>query len=508
MSLARVYSGLVSGVQGEIVTVEVHIDEGLPGTQIVGLPDQAVTESRERIKPAIKESGFNYPPKKITVNLSPADKAKEGSTYDLPIAIGILSATGQLEIPGPELEEWLLAGEIALDGQLRGIPGVLPVGLKGKQEDFRNFVIPKRNAFEARPTGLTPAPAGSLREAVGILEGRVTPSMPQDEKRNPESVSVPDFSDVKGQPMAKRGLELAAAGGHNVLMIGPPGTGKSMLAQRIPGILPSLTREQALETTSVHSVSGELIDNNRLVEIPPFLSPHHTTYGAGLIGGGRVPRPGEVSLAHNGILFLDEIPEFQRSILETLRQPMERGTVSVSRAKATHEFPANFLLVGAMNPCPCGFLSHPDRNCRCRPGQIDRYREKLSGPLLDRIDLHISVGPVDYDSLKSKNGGKSTSEMKQQVKTVRTIQHERYESRAFHLNSELPPGEIDEFCPLEDDADELLRRAVDDWGYSARTVHRMQKVARTLADFEKSTLIQKSHMAEALQFREFEVSEI
>ncbi len=506
MSLARLYSGLISGVRGEIVTVEIHIDRGLPGVNIVGLPDQAVKESRERIRPAIKESGFDFPNNKITINLSPADKAKEGSTYDLPIALGILIASGQLEISPVEIEDKLLAGEIALDGSLRGIPGVLPLAIAGDKNDFLQMFTPPENYLEVEPTGLKAVSVPHLRTAVAILEGRLDPEPPA--KKTGEDIpdfDPRDFADVKGQPTAKKALCTAAAGGHNALMIGPPGTGKSMLASRLPGILPSLTQRQALATTAVHSVAGELLKRGQLIDMPPFRTPHHTISGAGLIGGGQNPRPGEASLAHHGVLFLDELPEFQRNILETLRQPMETGEIHISRARTSCHFPANFLLLGAMNPCPCGFLTHPERQCICTPSQIDRYRRKLSGPLLDRIDLHLSVGPISYDQLTGEKSVKDTATMRSNVTEARNRQRHRYEDEDFFVNAELPARKIKEFCSLDSGAESLLKQAVDSWGYSARTVHRLQKVGRTLADIEGTERIIENQMAEALNYREFEL---
>ncbi len=503
MSLSRVYSGLIDGVEGEIVKVETHLDQGLPGVHIVGLPDQAVKESRERIRPAIKETGFDFP----TVNLSPADKAKKGSTYDLPIAIGLLMADNQLEITQSELESVLLTGEIALDGSLQPIPGILPVALKAAETGFERIILPRENYHEAEATDLDVQPVTHLREAVGLLEGTVSVDLPPTPTEDPER-QYKDFSEVKGQESAKRGLGLAAAGGHNVLMIGPPGTGKSMLASRIPGILPPLTRGESLEATSVHSVAGEMVGRGNLIERAPYRAPHHTISGAGLIGGGRIPQPGEASLAHQGVLFLDELPEFQRSILETLRQPLEEGIVHVSRAQASHSFPADFLLVGAMNPCPCGYLTHPDRNCVCSPNQIDRYRRKLSGPLLDRIDLHLSVGPVEYRELKGESDGLSSQELRDKVQSARDRQQNRYENEPYNLNSKLGASDVDRYCPLDDAAENLLQQAVDQKSYSARTVHRLHKVARTLADFDELEQISDEHVAEALQFREFELDDV
>lgn len=505
MSFSRTYSGLVDGVRGNVVTVETHIDDGLPGVHIVGLPDQAVRESRERIRPALKESGFSFPNRKITVNLSPADKAKQGSTYDLPIAVGILLASDQLEVEQATLERCMLVGEIALDGGLRGIPGVLPLALAADREDFEALLIPNRNFFEAEPADIRVGAAKHLREAVALLEGRVEAARPERPEASPADPSDGlDFKDVRGQESAKRGLCLAAAGGHNVLMVGPPGTGKSMLARRVPGILPPLTREEALETTSVHSVAGELLDRGNLVEIPPFRDPHHSISGAGLIGGGQTPRPGEASLAHNGVLFLDELPEFQRSILETLRQPLETGRIHLSRASGSQTFPARFLLLGAMNPCPCGYLTHPDRNCICRPSQIDRYHGKLSGPLMDRIDLHLSVGPVDYEDLSGGKGSSvDTRTLRKRVVSARDRQAHRYREEAFAVNAGLSAGDLDRYCALDESAHRLLEEAVDRRGYSARTVHRLRKVGRTMADLNGDEAIDDRHMAEALQYREY-----
>lgn len=506
MSLSRIYSGLIDGVEGEIVKVETHLDQGLPGVNIVGLPDQAVKESRERIRPAIKETGFEFPTSKITINLSPADKAKKGSTYDLPITVGILLADNQIEVTQSELESTVLIGEIALDGSLQPIPGVLPLALAAVDEGYDRLVLPRENYHEAEPTDLNLKPASHLREAIGLLEGTVTVDRPPVPEKT-DQAEPKDFADVKGQESAKRGLSLAAAGGHNVLMMGPPGTGKSMLASRLPGILPSLSRRESLETTCVHSVAEEMLGRGNLVEDPPFRSPHHTISGAGLIGGGRIPTPGEASLAHHGVLFLDELPEYKRSILETLRQPLEEGVIHVSRAKASHSFPADFLLVGAMNPCPCGYLTHPERNCVCNPSQIDRYRQKLSGPLLDRIDLHLSVGPVEYSKLRGEDQTTNTdsSELRERVKAARNRQRKRYENESFSLNAKLTSDVIDRYCELDQEAENLLQQAVNRNGYSARTVHRLQKVSRTLADFEQENLILGEHMAEALQFREFEL---
>ncbi len=367
------------------------------------------------------------------------------------------------------------------------------------------MMVPSENFHEADATGIDVFGVNHLREAVAAVEDRLEPTPPPSRPAGGTERRTPDFEDVRGQRTAKRALSVAAAGEHNALMVGPPGTGKSMLARRIPGILPPLDQKQSLETTSVHSVAGQLLGRGHLIDVPPFRSPHHTISGAGLVGGGQIPKPGEASLAHNGVLFMDELPEFDRSILETLRQPLESGVINVSRARATHRFPADFLLVGAMNPCPCGFLTHPDRQCICRPAQIDRYHQKLSGPLLDRIDLHLSVGPVDYDSLRGNDATpvRSTSSLRETVLEARDRQRSRYRDEPFNCNGALPAPDVETYCELTDPAEELLREIVDEKGYSARSVHRVQKVARTLADFAQCEKITDEQMAEALQFREF-----
>lgn len=503
--LVQLFGSAVYGVNAATVKIEVHSGKGKVQTLLSGLPDNAIKESLQRVEAAIKVNGYRWPGRRMVINLAPADIRKEGSAYDLTIALGILVSSGQVDLRNPE--SYIIMGELSLDGTLQPVKGALPIALCARDNKFRGLILPEENAREAAVVeGIRIYGMRTLEEVIAFLQEKqdVNPTVVDIRKcfEQHDTSQEPDFSEVKGQENIKRALEIAAAGGHNAILIGPPGAGKTMLARRLPGILPPLTIDEALETTKIHSVAGKIGSGHGLITIRPFRSPHHTISDVALVGGGGHPQPGEISLAHNGVLFLDELPEFKRQVLEVMRQPLEDRHVTISRARFTVDYPSSFMLVASMNPCPCGYYNHPDRQCLCNPGIVQKYLTRISGPLLDRIDLHVEVVPVPFSELSSVRAGEKSADIRHRVIEARNRQTNRFrDNPGTYCNSMMTARMLKKYCILDEACLQLLKTATERLGLSARAFDRIIKVSRTIADLEAKTNIESAHLAEAIQYR-------